>query len=528
MSISYKLGAFRLDTEAQALFRNAEPMALSHRAAILLRLLVERPGELVSKDTLIEGAWDGLAVEESNLTVQIAALRRVLGEEPGGDRWVETMPRRGYRFVGPVAVESDKVRPHFGPDGEPPPLPDKPSIAVLPFQNLSGDTSQNYLVDGLVDDLTFALGREKWLFVVASPSLSALKSGGADVREVATQLGVRFVLRGSFRRHADRVRIVVQLSDALQGALVWSERLEDEIDHVFDMQDRLTSQVAAAIAPALRDLEIKRTQRKRPESLSAFELYLQALPLLRTNLADNRRALELLDQAIALDPTYSTAYAFAARCYQFQKQLGWLPVADPTLKQGGMLARRAAELGGNDPEALWMAGHALVILENELDYGLALVDRSLSLNPSSANAWSSSCAIRTYLGDCETAIEHFYRGQRLNPLDRLHHFHWNFLGLALFGAGRYEEAEKAADNTLKASPTYAVGLRLKLATLGILGRQEECGPYLRQLLAVHPSCSLTWISEFWGPPLRRNPPLFEKFMEGLRLAGIPERPPSSG
>ncbi len=523
MSKSYHLGPFRLDPEAQALFRNAEPLALSQRAVTLLRLLVEQPGELVTKDRLIEVAWDGLAVEESNLTVQIASLRRVLGVEPGGERWIETLPRRGYRFVGPVATKEIKALATTSPISGPPPLPSKPSIVVLPFQNLSGDTTQDYFVDGLVDDLTVALGREKWLFVIAGPSARMFRTPEADLGAVAAQLGVRYVLRGSFRRAADQVRIVAQLTDALNGQQVWSERFEDRVDNVFDMQDRLASQVAGTIAPALRSTEIERARRKAPESVTAFDLYLQALPRMRTSLGDNRLAVELLGKAVALDPDYSAAYALAARCYQFQLLMGWVPRSDPSLKAGIRLGHRAAEAGQSDSEALWMAGLALIILDGQHDQGAGLIARSLVLNPNSADAWVSSGMCHNYRSDYETAIEHFDRSHRLNPLDTLHHFRWNLVGMSHFGAGRYDEAYDAATRCLNVGPTYPQALFLKLATCGRLGRTEEAAGTLTKLLAVHPGCTLTWASEYFGTMfLLRNPEFVERYIDGARRAGLPE------
>lgn len=522
-SNSYIIGPFRLDSEAQALYRNAEPLALSQRAVSLLRLLVEQPGEIISKDALIDAAWDGLAVEESNLTVQIASLRRVLGVEPGGERWIETLPRRGYRFVGPAAAVDAKRAPQSVATGGPPLLPDKPSIVVVPFQNLSGDTTQDYFVDGLVDDLTVALGREKWLFVIAGPSARAFKSADAEPREIAVKLGVRYVLRGSFRRLGDEVRIVAQLIDANSGQHVWSERFEDRVDNVFDMQDRLIAQVSAMIAPALRSTEIERARSKAPESVTAFDLYLQALPRMRTSLADNRQALEFLDKAVTLDPNYSAAYALAARCYQFQLLMGWVQRSEPSLKSGILLGQRAVELGRSDSEALWMAGLALIILDGQLDLGAGWIDRSLSLNPNSADAWVSSGMCHNYRGDYETAIEHFDRSQRLNPLDTLHHFRWNLVGMSYFGAGRYHEAYDAAGKCLSAGSTYPQALFLKLSACGQLGRTEEAAGTLTKLLAVHPRCSLTWASEYFGTMFNvRNADFVARYVEGARRAGLPE------
>jgi tetratricopeptide (TPR) repeat protein len=335
------------------------------------------------------------------------------------------------------------------------------------------------------------------------------------------------VLRGSVRRDGNRVRTVVQLTDAAMGAQVWSHRFEDEVDNVFAMNDRLVAQAAALIAPALRSVEIERAQRKPTSSLTAFDLYLRALPLFRKSLADNQEALRLLDNAVTLDPSYSSAYAFAARCYQFQKLMGWVAPNDPRLQEGARLAHLAAELGKDDSEALWMAGLALAQLGGDLEHGQNLVDRSLTLNPNSANAWTASCGVRNYLGDNEQAIDAFHRSQRLNPLDQSQHVHWNMVSMAYFRAGRYEEADAAADRAIQARPTYPPSLRLKVATCGLFGRIEEGRAYVQRLLAVHPECSIGWIRDFWGPLMQRSPEALAKFIEGSRRAGLPEEPPRS-
>jgi TolB-like protein len=316
-------------------------------------------------------------------------------------------------------------------------LPDKPSIAVMPFNNLSGDTGQDYFADGIVEDMSIALGRVPWLFVIASSATSLYRGSALDARRIGAELGVRYLLRGSLRRAGDRVRIVVQLTDASTSGHLWAERFEGHVDNVFEIQDRVTSQVAAMIAPAVYAVEMERAQRKAPESLTAYDFYLRALRRFRVNLDENREALKLLRRAIDLDPEYGTAYGLAARCYQMQKVFGWLPPTDPELLvEGPRLARSAVQIGSSDSEALWMAGHVLAYINGELEHGLTLIEKSLTLNPSSASAWISSCFVRCYLpGETESALEHFSRAQRLNPLDSMHHIHWTAAAEAYFVAG---------------------------------------------------------------------------------------------
>ena len=485
---------------------------------LLMRLLAaagNRSAALKQYERCAQTLRDELGIapdaETDRLAEAIRAGRTALPESGGAT------PPTSARPIGAAAVAATPASPG-------PPLPDKPSIVVLPFANLSGDATQDHFVDGLVEDITIALGRETWLFVIASPSAFAIRKRTGDPREAAAKLGVRYVLRGSVRRDGNRVRTVVQLTDAAMGAHIWSHRFEDEVDNVFAMNDRLVAQAAALIAPALRSVEIERAQRKPTSSLTAFDLYLRALSRYRTSLSENQEALRLLSAASRLDPSYAAAYGLAARCYQFQKFMGWVPPTHPGLDEGVRLARVASELGRNDSEALWMAGGAITQLAADIDHGQALIDRSLSLNPNSADAWSSSCVSRTYTGNLEQAIDHFQRSQRLNPLDQLHHVHWNMVGMAYFVAGRYEEAHAAADKTLNARPTYPQGLRLKVATCGLLNRIEEGGTYVQQLLAVHPECSVAWLRDFWEPLLHRTPGALDSYIRGSRLSGLSEEP----
>jgi TolB-like protein len=402
-------------------------------------------------------------------------------------------------------------------------LPDKPSIAVLPFVDLSRKRGRDYFIHGLMEDITVALGREKWLFVIASPSAAAAGDASTDPRDIGAKLGIRYLLRGSVRIDGRQVLFVVQLHDAVRGGHIWSERFQDQLDNLFAVQNRLTAKVAAMIAPALVSVEVERAIHKPTGSRTARDLYLRALPLFRTSRDDNREAVRLLYRAIELDPSYATAYGLAARCFQFQRMFDWLPEDGSGLAEGARLARLAGERGPNDSEALWMAGLAMVHLSDEIDHSLALIERSLSLNPNSANAWIAACLIRSYLGDTNMAIDAFQRAQRLNPLDLSQHLHWNTIAWAYLGAGRYAEAAEAADRTLHISPAYLPGLRLKMVTSALLGRGEEARAMLKRVLAVQPRCSLAWMRQFFEWPLQKNPKAFEVYLAAARSAGVPER-----
>jgi TolB-like protein/Tfp pilus assembly protein PilF len=377
-------------------------------------------------------------------------------------------------------------------------------------------------VKGLVEDIAVALGREAWLFVVSSPPALSGQDESLDVRAVGAKLGVQYLLKGSLRIEGDDSLLIVQLLDAIRGAHVWSGRFKDRMDNLFDVQERLTTQVAATIAPALISIEVERSRHQPTGSLSAFHLYLRALPLFRSGKQENEKALALLARALEIDPSYATAHALCARCYQFQMMFGWRAPGDQQFELGICHGHQAAKLGSNDSEALWMAGLALVHLAGELDHAQALIERSLALNSNSANAWTASCLLHSYLGNADTAIEHFGRAQRLNPLDLSQHLHWNTVAWAYLGSGRLEEAAAAAERTLRIQTDYPPGLRLKAVTYALLGRLDEARACGKLIIAKQPSTSIAWMRAFLGPPLQKNLQALETYLSGARLAGIPE------
>src|SRR6266702_6808521 len=316
MATIHEFGPFRLDVAAEILFRGAEPIVLGQRAVALLRLLVERAGEPVSKDALIEAAWPGLAIEDSNLTVQIAALRRVFEEVAGAADWIETLPRRGYRYVGPSVTPGNPPAAEGTQASAPLALPDKPSVAVLPFSNLSGTTAQDYFADGMVEDIVAGLSRIKWLFVVARNSSFAYKGKEVDVKRVGRELGVRYLLQGSLRNDGNRVRISAQMIEAETAGNLWTERFDRPLDDIFALQDEIALNVVGAIEPSLRRAEVERVKRKRPDSLDAYDLFLRALPDANSVMpAKVSKALVSLDRALAIEPDYAAAHGYAAVCH---------------------------------------------------------------------------------------------------------------------------------------------------------------------------------------------------------------------
>jgi len=405
------------------------------------------------------------------------------------------------------------------------PQPDKPSIVVLPFINLSGEAGDDYFADGMVEDITVALGRCSWLFVIASRSAFAYKGCTIDVRHVGAELGVRYVLTGSVRKDDQRVRIIVQLSDASDGVQIWADRFEGRLDAVFDIQDQVATHVAGMVAPALRSVEMQRAQRKPTDNLTAYDLFLRALQQIHRGEPANREALRLLYKAIELDASYGAAYGLAAWCYRLRKINGWVAPSDPSLAEGVRLARLAAATSRRDSEGLWMAANALAHLSGELDLGQSMIEESLSLNPNSAGAWWAGGMLHAFCGNDSDAMSHLDRAHRFNPLDTQPHWHWIAVAYAHFMAGRYADAEQVADRMMSKPAPTASSLRVKIATCGLLGRAQEGGEWVKRLLEIEPAASVSRLKQYWEAPLRRNPYALQQFLAGSRLSGLPEGEP---
>jgi len=521
MATILTFGLFRLDAEAEILFRGAEPLPLGRRAVALLRALVERPREPVSKHTLIEAAWAGLAVEESNLPVQIAALRKVLGEEPGGEHWIETLSRRGYRLVGPAVTKREvgvfattmaeshaKLSSTIALA-----LPDKPSVAVLPFQNLSGDPGQEYFADGMVEEITAALSRVKSFFVIARNSSFTYKGRAVDVKQVGGELGVRYVLEGSVRKAGKRVRITAQLIDATNGNHIWSDRYEGSIEEIFDLQDRVSESVVGTIQPSILLAEIKRTKRKPPESLDAYDCVLRALPhVWAFNSTANASALNYLNRAIEIEPDYPLALSILAWCQTRQVTYMWTSMPNEAKAEGLRIAKVAGDLNNDDPMVLTMLSAAHAIIAS------ALIEKALVLDPNSAFAWNRSGFINVLLNRPEVAIGHQQKAIRLSPFDPMKFNYFLVMGLAHFAAERYEETLYWHKKGILERPEYTWPLALIASCLGHLERISEAREVVRQLRLAYPDIT---ISKRMATAPFRDGDFLRRYAEGLRKAGLP-------
>ena len=524
MATTYLLGPFRLDVAAEILFRGAEPVALGQRAVALLRLLVERAGEPVSKESLLAGAWPGVFVEESNLAVQVAAVRRALGAEPGGERWIETLPRRGYRFVGPVQSQDQPISapvPSAAPELA---LPNQPSIAVLPFQNMSGDPEQDYFADGMVEEITTSLSRFRSLFVIARNSSFTYKGRSVNVKQVGRELGVRYVLEGSVRKAGGQLRITGQLIDAATGAHLWADRVDGGLADVFSLQDQVTESVVGAIAMRLERAEIDRIKRKPIGSLDAYDTYLSGMASFHrppfANRESTAQALSLFNRAIELDRAFAAAYAMAAYCYVTRKGNGYLVDPARETAEAVALAKQAVELASDDAFAIGTRGFVQAYLAQDLHAGAALIERALALNPNLAVVWYYGGYVQLWLGEPENAIGCLARAMRLSPLDPTLARMQTATADALFYAGRYAEAASWAATTLRDVPDHHNGLRISAASNALAGRAEAAQKAMARLRDLDPALRLSNL-HLWQGPYRRSDDI-ARYKDALRQAGLPE------
>jgi adenylate cyclase len=404
------------------------------------------------------------------------------------------------------------------------PLPDKPSIAVLPFQNLSGDPEQEYFADGMVEEITTAISRLPWLFVIARNSSFTYKGKAIDVKQVARALGVRYVLEGSVRKAGKRVRITGQLIDTATGAHIWADRFDGALDDIFELQDQVASNVIGAIEPRLRQSEIERATRKPTESLAAYDLYLRALAESHKFSAEGmRQAIALLQRALGIDPSYAPAAALIGWCRHFQRDHGLGgPVSDADVADSLRLARHAIAAGKDDPDALWMAAFVLIIFAGEHAIAASAINRALTLNPNSAHAWHSRGFVLAFLNQPGPAIEALERAMRLSPLDPLGPGFKSTLAFAHSIAGRYEEAVEWADRALHEHPRFDPAMAAKVVSCAHLGRIDEAREWLKQRLELQPELTIAEWKTRGGAVKFASPEILALYADGLRKAGLPE------
>lgn len=400
-------------------------------------------------------------------------------------------------------------------------LPDKPSVAVLPFDNMSGDPEQAYFADGLAEDLITGLSRVSWLFVIARNSSFAFRGERLDMRTIGERLGVRYLVEGSVRRAGQRLRLTVQLVEAATGNHLWAERYDGSLEDVFDFQDRIVVSLVGAIEPKLRAAEIARARHKRPDSLDAFDLYLQALPKVAANSPQSlAEAIELLDRAIGLAPDYAQALALAAVCRVGRPVAGYSPNIDKDFREAAELSHRAVDSDPTDPLALASAANVTVVIRRDYQGGWDLVDRALTIAPNYAGGWGVRGWISALAGEADAAIADFEKALRLSPLDP----QWGGrykqgMAFALCTSGRSEDALPWARKAVQDSPNSSTAQRPLIAALWLSGRHAEAKEAAAIYVRMFPGFSVRRLIEI-GP--FRGTPGQHQFFDALRAAGLPE------
>src|SRR5215469_10554064 len=504
-------GPFCLDLRRAELRRDGQPVRLHRRALGILCALAEAKGEIVGKDELMARLWPSRVVEEGNLHVHVSALRKSLDERGEGHSFVVTIPGRGYRLADLTGLRSAQLAEGSLPSQLP--LPDKPSIAVMPFANLSGDPDQEYFADGMVEEIITALSRIRWLFVIARTSTFSYKGRSLDLKRIGRELGVRYVLEGSVRKGGGRVRISAQLIEAETGAHLWAAHFDGSLEAIFDLQDQVAISVAGVIEPALQAVEIRRALDRPRNDPTAYDLYLRALRATGSGeKKDYLEALDWLSRAIEQDATCGPALALSALYHTALSGSGWADDPEAPRQTAISLARRAVRNAGDDAGTLGRAAYALAYLGEDIDAATALIDRSLHINPSFADGWRWSGWLRLWAGLPDAAIDQFEKSLRLNPHAPL----GGTLmanGVAHFFARRLDQARTMLSLSLQQYPDWIPTNRFLAACYGHLGQLDEAKIIVKRLRALTPVVLPN--ADNWRDPEQR-----EFYLSGLRLAMI--------
>jgi TolB-like protein len=518
--VAYAFGEYMLDVKRRELWRGGELLGLEPQVFDLLVYLVQNRDRVVGKDDLLQAVWAGRIVSNTALTTRINAARRALGDNGERQRVIRTLPRKGVRFVAEIMETPDGTHSRLaaapgaagvGPSAA---LPDKPSIAVLPFVNIGGDPDQEHFAAGMVEEIITALCRVRWLFVIARNSSFAYKGQTVDVKQVGRELGVRYVLDGAVRRSGDLVRITAQLLDAETGGYLWADRFDGTLADIFGLQDRVAAKVAGVIEPAMETVEIHRSAKRPTDDLTAQDLYLRALPdCYSCNAERLLRAMVLLEQAIERDPGFAPALATAAGCRQFLGVSGW--VEDPAINRlkAVELARQALQADGHVPAVLTEAARVLGHFTEDIDSAVAMIERALDLNPSHARGWYWNGWLRLFAGQPDVAIEHFRTAVLLNPR---HRPYLTGIGVAHFFSRRYREATDALTASLVEFPGWPTTYRFLAASCVHSGRLEKAREMFDRLRAITPAP--VPLADCSGNSPFQNREQSALYAEGLRVA----------
>jgi TolB-like protein/cytochrome c-type biogenesis protein CcmH/NrfG len=515
-----------LDTDRRELRCGSEPVAIEPQVFDLLVYLLQNCHRVVSKNDLIASVWGGRIVSDSTLTSRINAARKAVGDSGGDQRLIRTIARKGLRFVGAVRTQPsgpETARASVAPSDETReqmrlalPLPDRPAIAVLPFINMSGDLEQEYFSDGISDDITTALSKLRWFFVIARNSSFIYKGRAVHMKQIAEELGVGYVVEGSVRKGGDRVRITVQLNDVATGSHIWAERYDRSLADVFAVQDEITEAIVAAVEPQLYAAEDFRARRKPPDSMDAWDLVMRALShYWRVTRQDSLVAQALLEKATAIDPNYGQALGVLATSYMFTAHMGWADMAKAT-EIAERAAKAAIRADSEDPWAHHALGNAYLHARRFED-SLAEFELALKLNPNFALAQGYHGLALSYCGRWQDSDAAARRALRLSPRDPFSAVYAGIAAYAQFIGRNYHEAMQLARDALRQRSDFVGAHRVLTAAAGMAGETETAKAALQELRRVQPNVSLAWIEK--EMPIQRKSEI-QHYLEGLRRAGL--------
>jgi TolB-like protein len=501
-------GPFEVDEGAQVVLRGGEPLAVGQRGVLLLAALLRRPGEVITKGELMDAAWGGAAVEESNLSVQVATLRKALGPAPNGGEWVVTVPRVGYRFVGAPDRKAPGARSEW----------ERRSIAVLPFENLSADPEQAFFADGLAEEIITMLSKLPGLLVIARNSSFAYRARSLDVRKVGEELDVRFLLAGSVRRGGDRVRVSVQLADATSGGHLWAERYDRELADVFAIQDEVTRRIVEALQLTLGPAEATLLSEGGTRDLEAQDLVQRARAMMwapTKNLAVFEHVTELVRRALAKDPDYAEAHITLTAALIHDYLNRWTADPDGSLAEARRASERAVQLAPHTAGA-HVAATIAAMIAKDFAYADRELDIAASLSPNNPGVFDQRGAQLMRKGDPLAAIPYFEQAMRLNPIGTIHYLH--MLGQAYFQADRFETAAALSRERILLVPDSDMSRSLLISALGHLGRPDEARKVHAELMKINPKYDLA--AYLARSPLMAGDGFRERTLQGWRLAGL--------
>jgi TolB-like protein len=518
--LGYSFDAYTLDTGTRELWRGTELVPLEPQVFDLLVLLIDNRDRVISKDDIIASVWKGRIVSESTLGSRINAARKAIGDSGDRQRLIRTIARKGFRFVGALNDDLALGAMHDGTSNEHArpavPLPDRPSIAVLPFINMSGDSEQDYFSDGISEDIITGLSKLRWFFVIARNSSFVYKTRSVHLKQIASELGVAYVVEGSVRKAGDRVRITAQLNDVTTGSHLWAERYDRGLADVFAVQDEITEAIVAAIEPQLYAAENFRARRKAPDSLDAWDLVMRALShYWRVTRQDNVVAQALLEKATAIDPDYGQALGVLANSYMFSAHMGWADMATAVpLAERSALAAIISD--SEDPWAHLALGH-VHLMARRFDASLAEYEFALRLNPNFALAQGYYGLSLSYSGRWQEADEAACRATRLSPRDPFVAVYDGIAAYAQFIGRNYTEAVNLARKAIRQRGDFVGGHRVLTAAAAAAGDMQVAKLALQDLRRVQPNISLAWISAHM--PIRHDAER-EHYLAALEKAGL--------